>query len=67
LIFSAIARARSASQAPLTKVGGRGGLNKTSIKPALYGERFVKRRGLFSVLGHRITMSLFRLRKPAGQ
>jgi len=24
-------------------------LNKTSIKPAVYGERFVKRRGLFSV------------------
>ncbi|WP_284419230.1 MULTISPECIES: hypothetical protein [unclassified Bradyrhizobium] len=26
------------------------GLNKTSTKPATYGERFVKRRGLFSVL-----------------
>src|SRR5258708_36376330 len=24
-------------------------LNKTSIKPAVYGERFVKRRGLFCV------------------
>jgi hypothetical protein len=24
-------------------------LNKTSIKPAVYGERFVKRRGLFSM------------------
>src|SRR5450432_203998 len=26
------------------------GLNKTSTKPVTYGERFVKRRGLFSVL-----------------
>jgi hypothetical protein len=26
-----------------------GTLNKTSIKPAVYGERFVKRRGLFSI------------------
>jgi hypothetical protein len=26
-------------------------LNKTSIKPAVYGERFVKRRGLFCVSG----------------
>ena len=28
---------------------GFAALNKTSIKPDVYGERFVKRRGLFSV------------------
>jgi hypothetical protein len=41
-------------------------LNETSIKPARYGERFVKRRGLFSLSVHRAN-SLFRLRKPAAQ
>jgi hypothetical protein len=34
-------------------------LNKTSIKPAVYAERFVKRRGLFSltVASHRDVFS----------
>jgi hypothetical protein len=29
--------------------GVNASLNKTSIKPAVYSERFVKRRGLFSI------------------
>jgi hypothetical protein len=33
-------------------------LNKTSIKPAVYAERFVKRRGLFSVAWRRFTVPL---------
>jgi hypothetical protein len=39
-------------------------LNKTSIKPVGYGERFVKRRGLFCISSGD-TMS-FSLREPAG-
>src|ERR1700722_7589872 len=51
---SAIATAPSASlegpaTRPPTRRAGSRTLNKTSIKPAVYGERFVKRRGLFSV------------------
>ena len=41
-------------------------LNKRSIEPALYGERFVKRRGLFS-LSVTFTSLGFGLRKPLAQ
>jgi hypothetical protein len=42
-------------------------LNKTSIKPAVYGERFVKRHGLFFVSGASGHGDGVGLRKPAGQ
>ena len=41
-------------------------LNKTSIKPTVYGERFVKRHGLFSVDSGIASRCRFKLRKPAG-
>ncbi len=41
-------------------------LNKTSIKPAVYGERFVKRRGLFCDDSGIASRCRFKLRKPAG-
>jgi hypothetical protein len=31
-------------------LGGRRSLNKRSTKPVAYGERFVKRRGLFCLM-----------------
>ena len=57
----------SAGMANLTLDSGRAGsrtrrpgLNKTSTKPAVYGERFVKRRGLFSlaVASRQVSFSL---------
>jgi hypothetical protein len=41
-----IAACASGAMIPLVVFGT---LNKTSIKPVSYAERFVKRRGLFSV------------------
>jgi hypothetical protein len=40
-------------------------LNETSIKPVGYGERFVKRRGLFSLSVASTQVSS--LRRPEGQ
>ena len=50
-ICSATATARSAEPrlSRARSSARRRILNKTSIKPAVYGERFVKRRGLFSM------------------
>src|SRR3982074_2046339 len=49
-----------AAQHPRNDAGGRvPALNKTSRKPAVYGERFVKRRGLFSIAvasGHGVVL-----------
>jgi hypothetical protein len=41
-------------------------LNETSTIPASYGERFVKRRGLFC-LAVTFVAEVWSLRKPAGQ
>jgi phosphatidylserine/phosphatidylglycerophosphate/cardiolipin synthase-like enzyme len=48
MIVRSLFRRRSSRSAPL---------NKTSTKPVVYGERFVKRRGIFSLKWHRVTVS----------
>ena len=47
----AMLRAKNAQRRARSALAGAGSLNKTSIKPACYGERFVKRRGLFCLSG----------------
>jgi hypothetical protein len=41
-------------------------LNKTSTNPAVYGEPFVKRHGLFCMTVAPRHGAVFKLRKPAG-
>ena len=50
-----------------TASGTRGTLNKTSINPAVYGEPFIKRHGLFFLtVASRHGVVFLKLRKPAG-